>query len=152
MSRLTPNMICTLGATAGGVLLSVALAAPLAAQTVINGGNALNAPKNLAGAELVRQQPESERTCKTLSTGSTFCRVPTTDGTKGRWVLQGEKKPDFAVGDSFPIYKHSMLMDLRRYSLPDVDGDWRYYKVGRHIYRVDPRSKKVIAVVKGSFD
>ncbi|WP_406720947.1 hypothetical protein RPE78_00585 [Thioclava litoralis] len=152
MSGFTPSLIRTLGVTAGGVLLiSLGLSAPAPAQTVLRGGNAINAPSNREGAALVAQQPESERDCKTLSTGSTFCRVPGTQGVRGRWVLQAQKAPEFAVGDDFPIYQHSMLMDLRRYDLPNVDGDWRYYKVGRHIYRVDARTKKVLSVVEGSF-
>ncbi|MBN2741126.1 MAG: hypothetical protein JXR35_09510 [Rhodobacteraceae bacterium] len=87
------------------------------------------------------QEPE----CKTLTSGSTFCKI--TENGVSRWVLQGKLRADFEVGDTFPVYKHSMLMDLRRYKLPAVTGPWRYYVVRGMIYRVDNATKKVIEVV-----
>ncbi|WP_417807070.1 hypothetical protein [Thioclava sp.] len=98
-----------------------------------------------------RPAPESAQTkpdepeCKTLTSGSTFCKV--TENGVSRWVLQGKLRADYEVGDTFPIYKHSMLMDLRRYKLPPVTGPWRYYIVRGMIYRVDSKSKKVTKVV-----
>ena len=94
---------------------------------------------------LAAQEPE----CKTLSTGDTFCVVQE-NGVK-RWVPQRALGPRFAVGDDFPIYDHSMLMDLNRYDLSPVDGHWRYYIVEGIIYKVDPTSKTVIEVVKRHF-
>ncbi|WP_295537022.1 hypothetical protein [uncultured Thioclava sp.] len=92
-------------------------------------------------AQTKAQEPE----CKTLTSGSTFCKV-TRNGAM-RWVLQGKLRADFKVGDAFPVYQHSMLMDLRRYKLPAVTGAWRYYVLRGTIYRVDNATKKVIEVV-----
>jgi hypothetical protein len=94
-----------------------------------------------SGAQTQAQEPE----CKTLTSGSTFCKI--TENGVSRWVLQGKLRADFEVGDAFPVYKHSMLMDLRRYKLPAVTGPWRYYVVRGMIYRVDNATKKVIEVV-----
>ena len=91
------------------------------------------------------QTKPDEPECKTLTTGSTFCKV--TENGVSRWVLQGKLRAGFGVGDAFPVYKHSMLMDLRRYKLPSVTGPWRYYVVRGMIYRVDNATKKVIEVV-----
>ena len=93
--------------------------------------------------------PLSAQECKTLSTGDTFC-VVIENGVK-RWVPQRALGPRYAVGETFPIYDHSMLMDLNRYDLPPVDGPWRYYIVEGVIYKVDPISKTVIEVVKRHF-
>ncbi|WP_143081697.1 hypothetical protein [Thioclava dalianensis] len=89
------------------------------------------------------EKPEPE--CKTLSSGATFCM--TLENGVRRWVLQGKRRPDFKVGDVFPVYKHSMLMNLRRYDLPAVTGKWRYYVVAGMIYRVDAETKKVLEVI-----
>lgn len=83
--------------------------------------------------------------CKTLSTGDTFCKVE--ENGVSRWVLQGKMRPDYAVGDVFPVYKHSMLMDLRRYDLPPVTGPWRYYVLRGVIYKVGADSHKVLEVL-----
>lgn len=101
-------------------LALLALALPAIAQAqgveIMRGGKIEMqgaAPKDTAA------EPE----CKTLSTGDTCCKVEE-NGTS-RWVLQGKMRPDYAVGDIFPVYKHSMLMDLNRYNLPPVTGPWR---------------------------
>ncbi|MEZ5779348.1 MAG: hypothetical protein R3E44_13390 [Paracoccaceae bacterium] len=57
-------------------------------------------------------------------------------------------KPDFAVGDKFPIYEHSMLINLDRYDLPPVNGPWRYYRSGYDIYRVDANDYTVLEVIR----
>lgn len=56
--------------------------------------------------------------------------------------------PDFAVGEVFPVYEHSMLLDIDRYDLPPVSGAWRYYKSGFHIYKVDAGTYRVLDIVK----
>ena len=84
--------------------------------------------------------------CKTLTTGDTFCKVATTNGT-ARWVLQGQMEPEFSVGDEFPVYQHSMLLNLRRYDLPIVTGAWRYYRVRGVIYKVGAEDHKVMEVI-----
>ncbi|KEO51994.1 hypothetical protein TP2_10990 [Thioclava pacifica DSM 10166] len=87
----------------------------------------------------------TEPECKTLSTGDTFCKVERSG--VSRWVLQGQMQPDFKVGEVFPVYDHSMIMDLNRYDLPPVTGAWRYYVVRGVIYKVGADSHKVIEVV-----
>ncbi|MCB2110819.1 MAG: hypothetical protein H6895_09050 [Defluviimonas sp.] len=57
--------------------------------------------------------------------------------------------PDFAVGDAFPVYKFSMLIDIDRYGLKPVDGAWRYYKSGPDIYRVDATTYRVLEIIQG---
>ncbi len=84
--------------------------------------------------------------CKTLTTGDTFCKVATTNGT-ARWVLQGQMEPEFSVGDDFPVYQHSMILNLRRYDLPIVTGAWRYYNVRGVIYKVGAEDHKVMEVI-----
>ncbi len=56
--------------------------------------------------------------------------------------------PDFAVGDVFPIYEHSMIMDIDRYGLAPVNGSWRYYKSGPDIYRVSTNGYKVLEIIR----
>ena len=85
--------------------------------------------------------------CKTLTTGDTFCKVPREGGKGFRWVLQGKLRAQYEPGDDFPVYEHSMLMDLRRYDLPPVDGPWRYYKIAGVIYKVSSQTHQVIEVV-----
>jgi hypothetical protein len=58
--------------------------------------------------------------------------------------------PDFAVGDVFPIYDFSMLMDLDRYGLKPVDGAWRYYKSGTDIYRVSTDGYTVLEIIRNA--
>ncbi|SPH17669.1 hypothetical protein DEA8626_01193 [Defluviimonas aquaemixtae] len=59
-------------------------------------------------------------------------------------------KPDFAVGDTFPVYEHSMLINLDRYKLPPVNGAWRYYKSGYDIYRVDANDYTVLEIIRNA--
>ena len=56
-------------------------------------------------------------------------------------------KPDFSVGDTFPVYEQSMLMNIDRYGLPPVDGNWRYYRFGPHIYRVGVENHRVLGII-----
>jgi len=58
--------------------------------------------------------------------------------------------PDFAVGDLFPVYDHSMIMDLDRYGLKPVDGPWRYYRSGTDIYRVATKGYKVLEIIRNA--
>ncbi len=84
--------------------------------------------------------PDAE--CRVLkATGDRFCK----EG--NRWVLANARPPAYPVGADFPVYEHSMLMDLTRYGLPPVDGPWRYYVVDRVIYKVSATTAKVIEVV-----
>lgn len=86
--------------------------------------------------------PAEPSECKVLeATGDRFCKYG------NRWRLENARAPEFAVGDTFPVYEQSMLMDLRRYSLPAVDGPWRYYLRDGMIYKVDAKSAKVLEVV-----
>ena len=80
--------------------------------------------------------------CRVLSaTGDRFCK----EG--NRWILSNARQPAYQVGDDFPVYELSMLMDLDRYGLPAVDGLWRYYLLDRVIYKVSAQTAKVIEVV-----
>lgn len=86
--------------------------------------------------------PAAAAECRVLtSTGDRFCK----EG--NRWVLANARAPELAVGDIFPVYDHSMLMDLDRYDLPPVDGPWRYYLRGGVIYKVAAATAEVIEVV-----
>lgn len=76
------------------------------------------------------------------------CRIHKQTGKCINVPLGQQVKPDFDVGDTFPVYEHSMLLDIDRYGLPPVSGAWRYYKSGYHIYKVDVDSGRVIAIVK----
>ena len=58
--------------------------------------------------------------------------------------------PDFAVGDTFPIYEHSMILDIDRYGLPPVDGPWRYYRSGTDIYRVSTEGYRVLEIIRNA--
>ncbi|MBZ4021717.1 hypothetical protein CKO11_04490 [Rhodobacter sp. TJ_12] len=92
------------------------------------------------GPQAPQAEPPSE--CRILeATGDRFCKYG------HRWKLENARAPDYAVGDDFPIYDHSMLMDLRRYDLPPVDGPWRYYEDQRIIYKVSAKTGKVIEVL-----
>jgi len=92
---------------------------------------------------LAQTPPEPEAAeCRILeATGDRFCK----EG--NRWVLANARPPAYPVGADFPVYEHSMLMNLTRYDLPPVDGPWRYYVVERVIYKVSAETGKVIEVV-----
>ncbi|MCU9849714.1 hypothetical protein OEZ60_17070 [Defluviimonas sp. WL0024] len=64
-------------------------------------------------------------------------------------VIPAEQRsqPEYAVGDAFPIYNYSMLLDIDRYGLPPVDGAWRYYKADYVVYRVDANDHQVLEVI-----
>lgn len=67
----------------------------------------------------------------------------------GRRVLTVEvQPPDFAVGDLFPVDKHSLLMNPTRYGLPGSDGTWRYYALDGTVYRVDTATAEIIEVIR----
>ncbi|MBC7146148.1 MAG: hypothetical protein H5U24_12190 [Thioclava marina] len=125
--------------TASALLALVILALPASAQDV----------EVMRGGKRVVGQAESNATtepeCKTLSTGDTFCKVERNG--VSRWVLQGQMQPDFKVGEIFPVYDHSMVMNLNRYDLPPVTGAWRYYVVRGVIYKVGADSHKVLEVM-----
>lgn len=76
------------------------------------------------------------------------CRVDVRSG-KCIFVAAGQRTPpDFAVGDRFPIYEHSMILDIDRYGLPPVDGAWRYYRSGADIYKVETHTNRVIDILR----
>lgn len=80
--------------------------------------------------------------CKVLqATGDRFCKYG------NRWRLDNARPAAFAPGDAFPVYQHSMLMDLRPYRLPPVDGPWRYYLHEGFIYKVSAATGEVLEVV-----
>ncbi len=99
------------------------------------------APLLLALLTLAPSLARAEECRIMQSTGDRFCKQG------NRWVLQNARAPDYAVGDPFPVYDHSMLMELDRYGLAPVDGPWRYYLVNRMIYKVAADSHLVIEVV-----
>ncbi|MDD8022375.1 MAG: hypothetical protein PHX82_04615 [Paracoccaceae bacterium] len=99
-------------------------------------------PIVLLAALPARAEPPSAPECRVLeSTGDRFCKQGP------RWVLSNATAPTYAPGDAFPIYDHSMLMDLARYNLPPVDGPWRYYVVEGTIYKVSSTDATVLGVV-----
>lgn len=55
-------------------------------------------------------------------------------------------QPEFAPGQVFPVYDHSMVIDTMRHHLPPVDGHWRYYELGAFVYRVDAGDAHVLSV------
>lgn len=78
------------------------------------------------------------------------CRIDTTTR-KCIFVPQSERTlPDFAVGDVFPVYDYSMVMDIDRYGLDPVDGPWRYYRSGPDIYKVSVNGYKVLAIIRNA--
>ncbi len=82
--------------------------------------------------------------------GAENCRVDKTTRKCIFVPLSQRTPPDFAVGDVFPIYEHSMIMDIDRYGLPPVDGRWRYYRSGTDIYRVSIDGHKVIEIIRNA--
>lgn len=95
-----------------------------------------------AGARAETALPEGATACKVMpASGVTFCKFG------NRWIATTARAPDLAVGDPFPIYEQSMLMDLDRYGLPPVDGPWRYYRRDGVIYKVSARDGRVIEIL-----
>ena len=76
-----------------------------------------------------------------VATGDRFCKYG------NRWRLENARPAEFGVGEAFPIYEQSMLMDLGAYDLPPVDGPWRYYLRDGVIYKVSAQTGKVLEVV-----
>ncbi len=52
-----------------------------------------------------------------------------------------------AVGDRFPVEARSLLMDPKRYGLPGVDGQWRYYAMNGVVYRVANETALVLDTI-----
>ncbi|MGD9918288.1 MAG: hypothetical protein AB7U46_09725 [Paenirhodobacter sp.] len=93
-------------------------------------------------AEPPVELPEGASACRILAaTGDRFCKFG------NRWRLMNPHPAAYAVGEDFPVYEQSMLMDLARYGLPPVDGPWRYYLRDGFIYKVSAQSAKVVEVV-----
>jgi hypothetical protein len=89
-------------------------------------------------------------TLPVVGTEAQNCRVDKTTR-KCIFVPASQRTPpDFAVGDVFPIYEHSMVMDIDRYGLKPVDGPWRYYKSGPDIYRVAVEGYKVLEIIRNA--
>jgi hypothetical protein len=65
-----------------------------------------------------------------------------------RFIRMPVRPPAFAVGETFPMAEHSILMNPTRYGLPPVDGAWRYYRVAPDVFRVDAATGRVLEVVK----
>ncbi|MCB2135735.1 MAG: hypothetical protein KDE08_07290 [Rhodobacteraceae bacterium] len=59
-------------------------------------------------------------------------------------------RPDYAVGDIFPVYEHNMLLNIDRYGLKPVDGTWRYYRSGSDIYKVDALTFEVLEIIRNA--
>ncbi len=76
------------------------------------------------------------------------CRIDTGTGKCIFVPFDQRTRPDFAVGDVFPVYDYSMLMDIDRYGLKPVDGPWRYYKAGPDIYRVSVEGYRVLEIIR----
>lgn len=94
------------------------------------------------GARAETPPPDGTTACKVMqASGLTFCKFG------NRWIATTARAPDLAVGDPFPIYEQSMLMDLDRYDLPPVDGPWRYYRRDGVIYKVSARDGRVIEIL-----
>lgn len=89
-------------------------------------------------AALVLANPAAAQNCRIHKQTGKCINVPASQ----------QVKPDYAVGEDFPIYDHSMLVNIDRYGLPPVDGMWRYYKSGHHIYKVDAQDHRVLDIVK----
>ncbi|MFD2174186.1 hypothetical protein [Rhodobacter lacus] len=124
MLRLSPLALAS-------VLAGVAFALPQALQA-----------EPPAPGRLAPQPAEAPSECKIMAaTGDRFCRYG------NRWRLENVRAPDFAPGDPFPVYEHSMLMELRAYDLPAVDGPWRYYLRDGVIYRVSADTHRVLEVI-----
>jgi hypothetical protein len=66
-----------------------------------------------------------------------------------RFIRMPPRPPAFAVGETFPVAQHSLLMNPAHYGLPPVTGDWRYYRVKGEVFRVDATTAEVLEVVKG---
>lgn len=91
------------------------------------------------------------------SAGLANCLAPETSGpcilvldepAPGAKFLRVEPaSPAYALGDAFPVYEHSMLIDPPRYGLPPVSGNWRYYRAEGHTYKVDAQNFAVMEVV-----
>ncbi|MCB2115716.1 MAG: hypothetical protein KDE00_05290 [Rhodobacteraceae bacterium] len=80
--------------------------------------------------------------------GAQNCRIHKLTGKCINVPASQQVKPDFDVGDEFPVYERSMLMNIDRYGLAPVNGSWRYYKSGYHIYKVDVDTSRVLEIVK----
>lgn len=58
------------------------------------------------GARAETPPPDGTTACKVMqASGLTFCKFG------NRWIATTARAPDLAVGDPFPIYEQSMLMD-----------------------------------------
>jgi hypothetical protein len=93
--------------------------------------------------------PSFADTCASLV--KSMCSGAASEATPeaGRRVLKVEVRPPaFAVGDRFPVDKHSLLMNPKRYGLEGSDGTWRYYAMDGTVYRVDTTTAKIIEVIR----
>ncbi|WP_128255740.1 hypothetical protein [Falsirhodobacter deserti] len=61
-------------------------------------------------------------------------------------VPPGQARHGKGVGDILRNGDYIVIRDPRRYNLEPRD-DWRYYRDGDRVYRVDPTTRKILAVV-----
>ncbi len=90
----------------------------------------------MMSALLVGQSlPARANECMTLV--ASVCRQGTdSQGTSVRFLQAASTVTALSVGDRFPVEARSLLMDPKRYGLPGVDGQWRYYAMNGVVYRV----------------
>lgn len=69
-------------------------------------------------------------------------------GMSGTKCLTVEPRQSLNPGDPLPEGAE-LLLNPRYFGLPAVDGPWRYYRIGRSVYRVDSQSLTLIERVDG---
>ncbi len=52
--------------------------------------------------------------------------------------------PPYAVGDTVPADRVEVLLNTDYHGLPPSDGSFWYIRAGRHVYRMDPVTLKVL--------
>lgn len=60
---------------------------------------------------------------------------------------QAERDHGTRVGDRLRVGDYILIRDPARYRLEARDG-WRYYQDGNRAYRVDPETRRILAVVE----
>lgn len=104
-------------------------------------------PTALAAFSLI---PAMASACSTNGSGAKCVQAAmvTGGGNAGKWVKAPTRPLPFAAGDTLPRGQYNIVLNTEYHGLPPVQSGWLYYRVDRHVYRVDRRSMEVLELVR----
>ena len=82
-----------------------------------------------------------------LASAATTAQAACLEGMKCITIENFDDSAPYEVGDTLPRGKYRVLLNATYHGLPASDGSFWYYRIGRHVLKVDPQSMEVLADV-----